>query len=177
MDRVLDTVSFREIQRFRQPLLWVLLGTTAIVVIGLMGYGLFVQLILGRPWGNNPVPDGVLVAIAGSAILIMVAVVWLMYAARLITEVRISGLYVRFFPFHRAFQKVDLRNVTKIEVRTYQPIRDYGGWGIKNGLRGKVYNVYGNRGVHLSFPLGTDLMIGSQRPEELARAIELTRHA
>ena len=54
-----DKVSFREIQRFRQASLWGLLGTTAFVVIGVMGCGLFIQLVLGKPWDQNPAPDGV----------------------------------------------------------------------------------------------------------------------
>jgi hypothetical protein len=167
-----DTVSFQEIQRFRQPSLWGLLGTLAFVVIGVMACGLLVQLILGRPWGKNPVPDGVLVLIAGFAILTVAGVVWLMYAAHFITEVRSSGLYVKFYPFHRSFQQIDLNNVINIEVVTYRPLRDYGGYGIRYGIGGKAYNVYGNRGVKLTYREGKTLMIGSQRPEEFAGALE-----
>ena len=36
---------------------------------------------------------------------------------------------------------------------------------------GKAYNVSGNKGVLLTFGTGKTLMIGSQRPEELAAAI------
>jgi hypothetical protein len=58
-------------------------------------------------------------------------------------------------------------------VQTYRPIRDYGGWGIRYGRGGKAYNVSGNRGVMLELSDGQKLLIGSQRPEELANAINL----
>ena len=37
---------------------------------------------------------------------------------------------------------------------------------------GKAYNVSGNRGVQLKLSTGNGLLIGSQRPEELAQAIQ-----
>jgi hypothetical protein len=172
MGEAFDKLSFHEIQRFRQASLWGLLGTSAFVVIGVMGCGLFIQLVLGRPWGKKPVPDGVLVLIAGAPILIVAGLLWLMYAAHLITEVRTGGLYVKFYPFHRSFQKIDLNNVINMEVLTYRPLLDYRGYGIRYGAWGKVYNVYGNRGVRLTYRGGKILMIGSQRPEELAGALE-----
>ncbi|MBI5570150.1 MAG: hypothetical protein HY914_09415 [Desulfomonile tiedjei] len=173
MEPILDEVIFREIQRFRQPWVWILTGATAAVVIGVMTYGLIYQLGFGKPWGNNPLPDAALIVVASAGILLMLGVLWLTWAARLITEVRNSGLYVKYYPFHLSFHKIDLRNLKRFEARTYRPIWDYGGYGIKCGLKGKAYNVSGNRGVNLTFKKGRDLMIGSQRAEELARALEL----
>lgn len=172
MGGAFDKVSFQEIQRFRQPLLWGLLGTAAFLVIVVMGCVLFVPLLVGKSWGNNPVPEGVLVLIAGVPILVVAGLVWLMCAAHLITEVRSSGLYIKFYPFHRSFQKIDLDSVITMEVVTYRPMWDYRGYGIRYGAWGKVYNVYGNRGVKLTYRGGKILMIGSQRPEELAGALE-----
>ncbi len=39
--------------------------------------------------------------------------------------------------------------------------------------RGKVYNISGNRGIQLDFIDGKRLSIGSQKPEELAKAIDI----
>ncbi len=43
---------------------------------------------------------------------------------------------------------------------------------MKYGRAGKAYNVSGNRGVQLKLSSGKGLLIGSQRPEELAQAIQ-----
>ena len=57
-------------------------------------------------------------------------------------------------------------------VHTYDPIGEYGGWGIKYGKMGKAYNVSGNRGVQLEFADRKSILIGSQKPEQLDSAIE-----
>ncbi|MHC4643443.1 MAG: hypothetical protein ACYS32_17515, partial [Planctomycetota bacterium] len=58
--------------------------------------------------------------------------------------------------------------------RTYKPILEYGGWGIRCSFtgKGKAYNVSGNKGVQLVFTNGKKLLIGSQQPDDLAAAIE-----
>jgi hypothetical protein len=57
------------------------------------------------------------------------------------------------------------------EAITYSPLRDYGGWGIRRGAKGKAYNVSGNHGVRLELSDGKRILIGSQRPEELSEAV------
>ncbi len=52
---------FREVQKFRQKWLWALL----LGLLLLFGWGLYQQLVLGRPWGNHPKSDqGLLIASA-----------------------------------------------------------------------------------------------------------------
>jgi hypothetical protein len=167
MEGSFDNPSFREVQRFRQGSPWGLIGTVALVIVGLLGLGLFVKVMPGRPEGI-----ALPALLAGLGILTGIALVWLMYAAQLVTEVRPTGLYVQFYPFHWSFQKIDLRNFSRVEVVTYRPLRDYGGWGIRYGRAGKAYNVSGDRGVKLIPLSGRSLMIGSQRPEELAGALQ-----
>jgi len=87
-----------------------------------------------------------------------------------VAEVRDDGLYIRFYPL--THQKIPFEHIVHCEVRTYNPIREFGGWGIRYGKGGKAYNVSGNRGVQLDLVNGKRLLIGSGRPEELARAIE-----
>jgi hypothetical protein len=76
----------------------------------------------------------------------------------------------RFFPL--THQNITFEDITRCEVRTYNPIREFGGWGIRYRRGAKAYNVSGNRGVQLELANGKRLLIGSQRSEELARAIE-----
>ena len=94
------------------------------------------------------------------------------YKLKLITNVRQDGIYIKFAPIHFSFKKIQLDNLKRHYVRTYNPIREYGGWGIKYGKMGKVYNVSGNRGVQLEFTNRKGLLIGSQKSEQLNSAIE-----
>jgi hypothetical protein len=82
-------------------------------------------------------------------------------------------LYICFFPFHLSFKKMPFIQIKKYEARTYSPLGEYGGWGIRYGFEGKAYNVSGNRGVQLELVNGKRLLIGSQSPEELVKAIDL----
>ncbi|MFC2005915.1 DUF6141 family protein [Chloroflexota bacterium] len=156
----------REVQHFRQPWLWILILSISAITI----WGMIQQLFLGKPFGNNPAPDATLVIIV---IIFGLGFPYAFYKMNLTTEVRSDGIYYRFFPFHLSFHKIKLEDLAKYEVRTYSPIRDYGGWGIRWGTKGKAYNVSGNRGVHLSFSDGEQLLIGSQKPEEFAEALDL----
>ena len=103
--------------------------------------------------------------------LLGVGIYWLFAAMALLTEIRKDALYVRFRPLHLSYRKIAYNDIIHYEVRTYSPIGDYGGWGIKWGPSGWVYNLYGNRGVELQLEKKRNLMIGSQQPEELASAL------
>ena len=160
-----ENTTFHEEQQFRQTWVWIIL----LAPTGIIWYIAIQQLIFGNPVGNNPASNE------------MAFIFWIIfgilfplffYKLKLITQVRQDGLYIRFAPIHFSFKKIPLNNLKKHYVRTYDPIREYGGWGIKYGKNGKVYNVSGNRGVQLEFTDRKSFLIGSQKPEQLDSAIE-----
>jgi hypothetical protein len=157
-------VSFREVQRFGQAWVWVLV----IMVSGVAWYGAYQQLILKKPFGDNPAPDSLMWVIL---VVFGIGFPLFFYSLRLVTEVRANGLYYRFYPLHRRFHKLSFSNIAVCEAVTYRPIRDYGGWGIRFGHRGKAFNVRGNRGVELVLNDQSRILIGSQKPEQLAMAL------
>jgi len=157
---------YREVQRFRQPWLWLLIAG----IFGVTVWSFVQQIVLGRPFGQNPAPD---TAIAIIVLVFGLAFPVLFLVANLTVEVRSDGLYYRFFPFHWSFRRISAETLSKYEVHRYRPIRDYGGWGIRWGRGSKAYNVSGNRGVMLELSDGNRLLIGSQKPEEMAGAIGL----
>lgn len=88
---------------------------------------------------------------------------------RMITVVTDDALLVRWIPFYA--RRVALARVESAAPIRYEPIRDAGGWGIKRSRRhGLVLNVYGHEGVRVVAD-GRPMLIGSQRPEELAIAL------
>jgi hypothetical protein len=161
-----DFCFYREVQRFRQPWLWLLIAG----IFGVTVWSFVQQIVLGSPFGQNPAPDTVMMVIA---LVFGIAFPVLFLVGNLTVEVRGDGLYYRFFPFHWSSHRISAETLAKYEVQTYRPIRDYGGWGIRYGRSGKAYNVSGNRGVMLELSDGSRLLIGSQKPEELVNAINL----
>jgi uncharacterized membrane protein len=171
MNKTNDTVvRFREVQRFRQKWLWFAIVVVMLGLIISFGYGMIKQLVLDQPWGNRPMSDTALAIVGPFMILIGIGISWLFLKLKLLVEVREDGVYIRFAPL--ASHTVLFGDIVSCEARTYRPMREYGGWGVKYGRAGKAYNVSGNRAVQLKLSSGKGLLIGSQRPEELAQAIQ-----
>ncbi|MHC4475423.1 MAG: DUF6141 family protein [Planctomycetota bacterium] len=156
-----NEVIFREVQRFGLWLRWVLVLSVPVLVAILASVG-----VAG---GNFTEPSFILSLLVGILVLVAVAVLFL--TLRLETEVRPDGLYVRFFPFHIRHKRFEAQDLSECYARQYRPILEYGGWGIKCGKNGKAYNVSGNQGVQLVFKNSRQLLIGTQRAQELAEAI------
>ena len=163
---------FREVQRFRQPWLWLLLLLSALLPIGLYGYGMVAQLIYGQPFGAYPMSNTELLAGGIPIILVGIGLIALFYWMNLTVIVYPDHLYIRFNPLHLKPVLIPWAEVTACKPRAYHPVTEYGGWGIRYGRGKKAYNVSGKQGVELQLANGRRLMIGSHRPDELARAIQ-----
>ena len=175
-------VHFSEEQSFRQRWLWVLLAGSLLLVLGLFAYGMVEQLLLGRPWGNRPMPAWALLLVGTLSILLSTGITYLFLRLRLITQVRDTerfevashrvrddGLLLHFYPLRRRL--IPWSKILECKARTYRPVREYGGWGIRFSRAGIAYNVSGNQGVQLQLRDDRPLLVGSQRAEQLAAAI------
>jgi hypothetical protein len=160
-----NDVLFREVQYFRRP--WFIIAVLGIAA--LMWYAFVSQVLLGIPFGDNPGTNGLIWFLLIGFGIIFPA---LLLGAHLTVEVRTDGIWLRFFPFHGRMWRIGKGEFYRHEAITYRPLNDFGGWGIRYGPKGTAYNVSGNRGVMLYFSRKKTIMIGSQRPEELDRAIE-----
>jgi hypothetical protein len=153
---------YTEEQAFRQKWLWALL--LGMAVLGVVAVSM-------APPPGRPVPTWAKPVIVVAMLALMALFAWI----KLVVTVEPGLLRVHFFPFRR--REVRLAEVRSWQVVTYQPIRDYGGWGIRYGgaERGWAYNVSGDRGVLVEYLDGRRLLVGSQRPEALAAALDLAR--
>ena len=133
----------------------------------LIWYSFIQQIIIGQPLGTNPGPDWLIWLLW---ILIGIGLPVLFHNMTLTVEVWDDHLAIRYFPFVN--RKIPLSDIKRVEAKVYQPIREYGGWGIRGWGNRKAYNVSGNQGVELEFRIGQQLMIGSQKPQKLALALE-----
>jgi hypothetical protein len=156
---------FREVQNIRHVwwIMVIIYGTA-----GLMWYSFILQVLFDRPVGTNPGPDWLMWLLW---LLIGIGLPILFYTMKLIVEVTDDYLSIRYVPFVN--RRILFAEIKKCEARTYRAIREHGGWGIR-GLfgKGRAYTVSGNRGVELELQSGQQIMLGSQKPQELALAIE-----
>lgn len=159
-------VLFKEEQQFRQPWIWALIF---VCVAPLWYFVIRLVLMSSPPPGRTP-PKAVIFIMW---LFLGVGLPVLFYYMKLITEVRKDALYVRFFPLHFKFIKVEYNDLETFNPRKYNPIMEYGGWGIRYGFKnGKAYNVSGNMGMQLVFKDGKKLLIGTQQPEKFNTALK-----
>lgn len=174
MQRNPDAV-FYESQPVRDNKIFYLAAVAGVALIGFFGYAMLEQLVMGRPFGDKPMGDTSLAVVGGLYVAMGVAFLYLFFRAELATEVRPSGLFLRYFPFHRSFHQIPLENISSCQARKYRPIVEYGGWGIRVGFARKAYNVSGSHGVELVYRAGNKLLIGSKKADQLAAAIDSIR--
>lgn len=113
--------------------------------------------------------DLLLGLVIGIGLLLFVALLVL----RMTTEVTPGDVRVWFgwVPIYR--RVVPIGEVRRVAPVSFRPIADYGFWGVRSGRDGdRALIARGNRGVRLELADGSILVIGSQRPDELAQAIE-----
>jgi hypothetical protein len=61
--------------------------------------------------------------------------------------------------------------VARAYLRRYDPLGEYGGWGIKGTSQNRAYNIANEEGLQLELHNGRRLLLGTQRPTELAQAL------
>jgi hypothetical protein len=151
-----ELVLFEESQRLNQWWIWT-------IILGVLGIGIYAKIKtvqLNESLFN--VSDFILII----PIFLLPA---LFYFLKLKTRIEENGIFVRFFPFHWKEIFIAWDQLEACSVRTYSPLGEFGGWGIKYGLggAGKAYNVSGNQGLQLYFKDGSRLLIGTKKPQEI----------
>ncbi len=160
-----------EVQRVRNPVLWTVFLCSFLLVIVLCGYAFFKPLS-ETLWQEMPLFVKTSIIGAGLAIVLFSGLFGVLLQAKLITQVREDGLYIRWYPLHWSLQKIPLENVERVEAVTYRPLKDYRGWGIRRKRGGIAYTIHGDGGVKIHYRDGSDILIGSQMPAQLADEIE-----
>lgn len=97
----------------------------------------------------------------------------LLFLMRLHTKISDKSINFKLFPLHLKWQSILWSEVEKAQIRTFKPIKEYGGWGIRNSFTsGKAYIIYGNIGLQLIMKNGKKILIGTKDSERLKIFIE-----
>jgi hypothetical protein len=160
-----NEILFTERQKFNQWWLWLIMMSIN---------GILIFLVFTQPMNGNKINPGLLFGIGVNSLM----TVLFFFCFRLDTRISNDGIYVRFFPFHFSFIKIEWDRIAKSYVREYRPIGEYGGWGLRYGFsgNGKAYNVSGNKGIQLIITDGSKLLIGTNKSEEVKEILKQTGH-
>ena len=141
---------FTEKQRFNQWWLWLLLAVSLAVPAILL-----FKEITEKSGGF-------------SGLIIILSVIILFVVLRMTTVVTKENIQLTYFPFVN--KTINLADIETMKVINYGFV---GGWGIRFWTQyGTVYNVRGNKGLHIKFKNGKQLVIGTQKPQELEKVVE-----
>lgn len=156
-------IVFYEQQRIKSVWVWLLLLSMNILFISALVARLFFNLSVGA----KPVNTTELIIITSLSALLTLVFCLL----RLQTVITANGIYVRLYPVHFKYRRLPWSSINKCFVRSYKPLAEYGGWGIRYGFTGKAYNLSGNKGIQIIFNDNRKLLIGTQTPQEAEAAI------
>ena len=155
--------AYIEIQKFRQW--WLILPFAAFTLW--MFIGLFIQLMGGDKFGNNPMPnDGAVIFILGWCSFLYFFFGYL----ELRTEIDSRGIRVRLRGIMT--ERLAWSRIEKTELITY----GFVGYGMRLATRyGTVYNISGNQGLVIYLKDGSRFLVGTNQPEKLLMAVQKYR--
>lgn len=152
-------IAFNEEQKFTQWWLWLILIGIGLVPV----FGIYKQLILGEPFGDNAMSDAGLILFA-VLVFALIAFFWTM---RLETKIDDNGIRMQFFPFLR--KRLDWEEIKTAKIVNY----GFVGFGIRLGTKhGTVYNTKGNKGLAIQLTNGKKFVIGTQKETELNEIVK-----
>lgn len=97
--------------------------------------------------------------------------VWFIWVGRMTTAMTPQEIRIRGFPINIPYD-IPVDSIREFQAIQYRPIQDYGGWGYRHSPQGIAFSCYGDRGVQLILTNDKRVLIGSQRADELAAAID-----
>lgn len=169
----MSNILFTETQTFRQKALWILLLIICGGSILLFGVALYNQVLSNEQFGEKPMSDVSLligfILVIGFALFLG----WFFYSIKLETEIDDNSIKYKFWPFIREYKVIPLETIYSMKVEKYKPIREYGGWGYRFSMKGRglCLNVSKNIGIRIIMKDGYELLIGTQKEEELQKII------
>lgn len=151
---------FTEQQKFKNKMFWWIL-----IPAMLFSYGVTV------PGFFEGKTTGTLVAIIIMTV-VFVPLIGGVLIGVLHTRVDAEGVHYRYAPFKRKYNTIKWTEMKKAYIKKYDAFGEYGGWGIRWGADGWLYNMQGDMGLMIKKKKGTDVLLGTQKPDELEQFVK-----
>jgi hypothetical protein len=161
----MSKLYFKEVQRYPKAWIW----TMNILIFAVVVYEFLIVFVLNKP-ASGQKEDHIFLLF----MLVPVGLIILFNSIRMETEIRRDGICFRFFPFIRKFKMIRWEEIQRCYVRTYRPIAEYGGRGIRAGWKRKsmAYNIQGRTGLQIELKNGRRILLGTQKGKEVEGIIK-----
>ena len=118
-------------------------------------------------------PFARLLLLAGGGVVLLVC------TGGLRTVVTPERLLLRASRFGPRLLRLDTKDIVRVAVPRFDPVRDFWGWGIRRGMSGPLAGVWAfnlaGSGVLVETKSGRRYLIGADDPERLAAALDAAR--
>ena len=139
-----------EKQKFLNPWAWLVV----IAGLGFFSWAFISQVFYAKTIGNNPAPSFLL----GFSALVFLCLVIFFVITFLEVRVDQNTIYLRYYPF--VMRKYSFDDIKSLELVKYNPLRDFGGWGIRVNGRETAYTMGGHYGIKIELMVGGSILIG-----------------
>lgn len=159
-------ILFKETQRFNR-------GLSSLILFPVLS----VFILIGIKQFTTEKYDSLANVLIALVLVGLVLAIVIILTAKLETTITKEGIHIRFFPILLSERFITWTEINESYVREYNAINEFSGWGIpfiNSGMSGKglgknkALNTTGNAGLQLILKNGDKLLIGSQKPNDLA---------
>jgi len=161
-------IYYKESQKIRSIWVWAIFGLTSLIMLGVI-----IQILSDAFHQQNTETSThwlVVLAIFISALLAGTGA--LLYNANLQLQIKDRAVYYKYFPFIRGWKKIKRADINRYSLRQYKAIKEYGGWGYRLSFnKGRALTVKGKHGLQLNYANDKNLLIGTQKPEEVEKVM------
>lgn len=171
-------VLYFERQQYNLNKLWLIYFLFGFPLLGIIVYSSFEQMLRDRPFPMMPGADMAFFLINGGVLVILLIIPLFINALVLTIQVYPDTLEIKLGPWLQ--RTVNLEELSQADIITLDQeslLKEYGqrkpGWKLKSQ---NTYHVNGKEAVRLKLNNGTQIFIGSQRPEELQQVLRSQAH-
>lgn len=162
----MKTVYFKEEQRVTSKWIWLLVSCLTAVYF----YSLVELIFFDNKTINNPEQDWIFIFFG----IIPLILFLLLIKVKLVVVLDDEGCKFRFYPFHLKERVIRWEEIKKIHLRKYNPIFEYGGWGIRVLPFSKniAFNIKGNYGIQIELKNEKKILLGTSESVEIEKVLK-----
>lgn len=94
-----------------------------------------------------------------------------LFTGRLESKLDEHGISYRLFPFQLKTRFISWNEINSAQVRKYDPLGEYWGWGIKGTRKNRAITIANDVGLQLELKNGRKLLIGTLQKEAMEDVI------
>jgi hypothetical protein len=103
-------------------------------------------------------------------LIIAVVVGLFLFIIKLTVVIHAEGIEYRFPPFHNKYKRIAWEEIASVELMKINPLKEFGGWGLRYGKLGTAYTTRGRYILHIKHKTGKSINLTIAQPKNFIAA-------